>query len=76
MIRAFCKDLATFQSHVNSGRVKSFTDTEAQHDLNKLDLSSPNSAVDFITAVGALVAAKTAIADALRTATRRVSISN
>lgn len=68
MIRAFCKNLASFQSHVNSGRVKSFTDTEARHDLNKLDLSSPNSAVDFITAVGALVAAKTAIADALRTA--------
>jgi|SRR5579859_7077415 len=66
MIRAFCMDLAMFQSHVNSGKAKNAD--EAKGDLNKLDLSNPNSTVDFITAVGALVAAKTAIADTLRAA--------
>ena len=66
MIRAFCTDLARFQADVKSGRVKSVT--EGKNDLNKLDLSNPDAAVDFITAVGALVAAKMAVADALRAA--------
>jgi hypothetical protein len=66
MVRAFCTDLAKFQGHVNSGEVKSAA--EGRNDLNKLDLSTPNSVVNFITAVGPLVAAKAAIADALRAA--------
>jgi hypothetical protein len=54
---AFCHDLADFQTQVN----KNVAEADLSGDFNKLDLSKPQAAVDFITAVAGQMNAKTAM---------------
>ncbi|HUD22679.1 MAG TPA: hypothetical protein VMQ60_07525 [Acidobacteriaceae bacterium] len=57
---AFCHDLADFQTQVN----KNVAEADLSGDFNKLDLSKPQAAVDFITAVAGQMNAKTAMQSA------------
>lgn len=57
---AFCHDLADFQTQVN----KNVAEADLSGDFNKLDLSKPQAAVDFITAVADQMNAKTAMQSA------------
>jgi len=53
---AFCHDLADFQMQVN----KNVAEADLSGDFNKLDLSKPQAAVDFVTAVADQMNAQTA----------------
>lgn len=58
-IRAYCKDLADFQSAVNSGAASTVDNSSGY--LNKLDLSNEDATVKFISATANTLAAQAAI---------------
>lgn len=71
-VLAYCKDLAELQANVNAEKAKpapNLTSANAQftNALGKLDPTSKKGLVKFITAVASPLAAKSTVADLLRT---------